>query len=265
MANTISYSKVVNAVNSMYEECGIQNPLQLPLEVIVNSKNIFLKEEEMDSAEGRIIMRGDVGIITINSKIEYPAKKRFVLAHEFGHFVLHKNVKKIFNDTEDTLNQWYQNNFGVEEIEANEFAAEFLMPSKLFYEECKGKKFGPEVIDYLCDKFQVSKTAAILRFAKRGNHPIFVVYCKDNKTKWWKKSDDFRYFHEFEYDKKPPGDSVAYEVFTSQSYYKDEERKQTIWKSTWFNLKANEKESIFYEYCLFVKAYNYSLSVIWED
>ncbi|MGA2623821.1 MAG: ImmA/IrrE family metallo-endopeptidase [Bacteroidota bacterium] len=258
-------SRAEIVASNVLEECGITDPLQLPVDVILNSKDLLIKEEEIDGAEGRIVMNETSGVITINSKIQIPTKKRFVLAHELGHFELHRNKTKIYNDDDDTLNRWYDAKFAVEETEANEFAAEFLMPSEIFHSECKGKKFGPEVIDYLASRFQVSKTAAILKFANRGNHPICIVYCKANRMKWWKKSDDFRYFLNFQRDHKPPGDSVAYEVFTTPNRYYDDEQKQNIWKSTWFELKHDERDKPFYEFCLFASSYNYTLSVIWED
>ena len=83
--------------------------------------------------------------------------------------------------------------------------------------------------------------------------------------KWWKRSDDFRYFLEFERDKNPPTDSVAYELFNTNKIYKGDELKQEIWKSTWFSLGNSTYDPKFYEYCLFVPSYNYSISVVWED
>lgn len=258
-------SKAVLAVKRLYEECGLIDPLDLSLETILNSKNIILKEEEMDGADGRIIMKENSAVITVNSKIDFVNKKRFAAVHELGHFELHKKNKNIYNDTEETFDQWYQTNFSAEEIEANEFAAEFLMPSEIFQRECKGKKFGPDVIEYLSNRFQVSKTAATLRFAKYGNYPVFVVNCKDNKMKWFKKSDDWHYYSLFEKDLPPPSGTVAYEVFTKRTIYPRNELKQDIWKSDWFVMKSGERDTKFYEYCLFVPSFNYSLSVIWED
>jgi hypothetical protein len=159
---------------------------------------------------------------------------------------------------------WYK--AGPHEMEANEFAAEFLMPSEMFHKECERKKFEPKVIEHLASRFQVSKTAAILKFVKRGNHPVFIMYCKDNKMKWWKKSEDFYHFCPFfQYNFPPPTGSVAYEVFNGTKTYYGDESKQDIWKSDWFQMRNDdEADSIFFEYCLYARTYNYTLSVIWE-
>lgn len=259
-------SKAITAVKKIYDECGITDPLQLSIEDVINSKNIVIKEEEIDGADGRILMNENSGVITINSKIDFPPKKRFILAHELGHFELHRNIKKGFSDNDETLNHSYQINFSVEEVEANEFAAEYLMPTELFYSECKGKVFNHKVIEHLANRFQVSKTAAILKFVKKdnGNHPIFVVCCQDNKMKWFKMSHDWRHYSLFSKGSPPPSGSVAFDVFKKGISYYGEEASQQIWKSDWFRMKDDEDESKFYEYCLFVPSLNYMISVIWE-
>jgi hypothetical protein len=176
---------------------------------------------------------------------------------------MHRKLVPIFIDTEEDLINWYK--AGPQEMAANEFASEFLMPSELFAKECERKKFSPSVIEHLASRFKVSKSAAILKFVKRGNHPVFIVYCKDNKMRWWKKSDDFLYYSKFESDTEPPAGTVAYELFTTNKVYFGDEKKQDIWKSDWFEMKDDEHDKRFYEYCLYVKSYNYTISVIWED
>ena len=258
--------KIELAVKRLYQECGMYDPLDLSIQDVIQSKNILIKEEGIDGADGRIVTNGDSAVITIDSKIEFESRKRFVLAHELGHYVLHRHNKKLFQDNSDTLNQWYHKVFGNEELEANEFAAEFLMPADIFIDECKGKIFKPEFVDYLAEGFEVSKTASILRYVQHGNYPVCIIYCKDNKMKWWKSSHDFKYYLEFNHNSPPPTDSVAFELFTTNAFYTGEERKQQIRKSTWLRLnKFNDRDTDFYEYCLFVPSYNYSISVIWED
>jgi Zn-dependent peptidase ImmA (M78 family) len=258
--------KAIAAVKKVYDECGVTDPLQLPIEVIIGSKNILIKEEEIDGADGRILMTGNSGVITLNSKIDFAPKKRFILAHELGHFEMHRHLKKGFSDNDETLNHSYQTNFNAEEVEANEFAAEFLMPTELFSKECHKKVFSHKVIEHLATRFQVSKTATILKFVKKdnGNHPIFVVCCQDNKMKWFKMSHDWRHYSLFQKGAPPPDGTVANEVFKKGISYYGEEASQQIWKADWFVTKDDEEEIKFFEYCLFVPSLNYMISVIWE-
>lgn len=259
-------NKAMAAVKQIYHECGIADPLEMTLETIISSKNILIKEEVIDGADGRILMKDNSGIITLNSAIDFYPKKRFILAHELGHFELHRNLKKGFCDNDETLNHSYQNNFSSEEVEANEFAAEFLMPTELFSKECRGQVFSHKVIEYLANRFQVSKTAAILKFIKKdnGNHPVFVVCCQNNKMKWFKKSDDWRYYSLFNRGLPPPPGTVAEEVFNKGISYYGEEASQQIWRCDWFVMNDGDENSKFFEYCLFVPSLNYMISVIWE-
>lgn len=257
------YSKTELVAKDILEQCGLDDPTELSLEEIILGRKAFYEEVPLKGKDGEIVSFGGNSIIQVNSSIPFETRKRFAAAHELGHYEMHRNLQHIFSDTEEDLMNWYK--AGPQEMEANEFAAEFLMPSEVFYNECIGKKFSPDVIEHLANRFKVSKTATILKFVKRGNHPVVVVYCKDNKMKWWKASQDFCYFLEFERDKTPPVGSVAYELFTTKKKYSGDELKQDIWKSDWLRMRNDhEADSRFFEYCLFVKSFNYSISVIWE-
>jgi Zn-dependent peptidase ImmA (M78 family) len=87
-------SKAVAAVQKLYHECGLTEPLELPIETIIKSKNILIKEEEIDGADGRILMKENSGIITVNSNISFYPRKRFILAHELGHYDLQTMTKR---------------------------------------------------------------------------------------------------------------------------------------------------------------------------
>lgn len=257
------YTKAELVAKKVLEECGLDDPTEYAISEIILGRKAFYEESPLNGKEGEIVSVGNRSIIQVNSNIQFEAKKRFAAAHELGHYEMHRDIQPIFSDTEEDLMNWYK--AGPQEIEANEFAAEFLMPSEVFYNECARKRFGPDVIEYLANRFHISKTAAILKFVHRGNHPVVIVYCLDNKMKWWKTSKDFRYFLEFERDKTPPTGSVAFELFTTKKTYSGDELKQDIWKSDWLRMKDDdEPDSRFFEYCLFVKSFNYSISVIWE-
>ena len=257
------YTKAEYKAQQVLKDCGIVNPADVSLKIVIMSRGAFYEETSLKGKEGEIVSVGSRSFIAVNSDILFESKKRFVAAHELGHYeLMHNSLEPIISDKEEDFLKWYKG--GEHEIEANEFAAEFLMPTEIFHAECSKYKFSPQVIDFLSEKFKVSKTSTLLRFVKRGNHPVFLVYCKDNKMKWFKRSDDFRYYCDFHVDSPPPTGSVAYELFKNNIRYTGEERAQEVWKSDWFTMRETEQDSTFYEYCLFVKEYGYSLSLIWE-
>jgi Zn-dependent peptidase ImmA (M78 family) len=249
----------------LLERYGIDDPTEIPLDVIARGIGAYYEERPLNNSEGRMISFGDKALITINSNISIPGKKRYAIAHEIGHFEMHRNSIPLIVDTEDNFVDWLKT--GPHEKEANEFAAEFLMPRDVFAKECKGKgkRLSPELIRSLAARFQTSLTSTLMRYVEFGNHEVCLVYCKDNKMGWFKKSTDFHHFLNFQSGQHPPTGSVAYEMFTKKTYYEDSDQKQQVWKSDWFVLKDDEPDLPFFEFCVYVPTYHYSLSLIWEE
>jgi len=252
------------AAQKMMSECGIDDPTNIPLDLIIYGRGATLIEKPLNNSEGRIVFGKTKGIITVNSDIAYEGKRRFVIAHELGHFELHRSLMPVHNDTDATL-EFFQN--GHQETEANEFASELLMPENLFRDECASKKFSPELLRYLAERFQTSITSTAYKYFELGDHPICLFYSYNNQIKYWKRPEDYPHFIIDRIKLPPPEDSVAAEFFNENKLYRKEESKQQIWKSTWFELKdwESDNEFKFYEYCIITPKYNTVLSIVWEE
>jgi hypothetical protein len=157
--------------------------------------------------------------------------------------------------------------FGKQELEANEFASELLMPEKLFLKEAKGKKFTPLLIQQLAERFNTSLTATVFRYLQFGElHPICLVFIENGIVKYWKKSENLKVWLGDFTRLSPPFDSVAAEYIKKdyEFLYKLDEKAQTVSKSTWFTLNDDE-DTEFYEYCIPTRKHKTILSIIWED
>jgi Zn-dependent peptidase ImmA (M78 family) len=73
-------------------------PSDLTLEEIAGVLGILIKDEQIQGSEGRILMKGQSAIITISSDITKPGRINFILGHEIGHFLLHKDAAPLFSD-----------------------------------------------------------------------------------------------------------------------------------------------------------------------
>jgi Zn-dependent peptidase ImmA (M78 family) len=257
-------SKGKYVAQKLMSECGIDDPTEFPLDIIVSGRGATLIEKPLQNSEGRIVFGTDSAIITINSEIPYEGKKRFVIAHELGHFEMHRNLITIHNDTDATL-EFFKN--GHQETEANEFASELLMPEHLFIKECKDKKFSPDLLRQLSERFQTSITSVAYKYFELGYHPICLFYSHNNQVKYWKRPENYSHFINDRTRLTPPEDSVAFEFFEKRKIYSKENSKQQIWKSTWFDLKHWEDDNNyrFYEYCIITPRYNTVLSIVWEE
>lgn len=252
------------AAQKLMKECGIHDPTEIPLDLIVFGRGATLIEKPLNNSEGRIVFGNKTALITVNSKIEYSGKKRFVTAHELGHYEMHRNVIAVHNDTDATLEFFKSGN---QETEANEFASELLMPEALFKKECEGKKFGPDLLRSLSERFQTSITSVTYRYFEYGPHPICLFYSHNNKVVYWKRPENYPYFIIDRTRLAPPDDSVAMEFFKDGKIYPKNQSKQQIYKATWFDTKEWEDENKykFFEYCIVTQKYNTVLSVVWEE
>src|SRR5205809_3712757 len=133
-------SNQVLAARELLINCGIDDPSEISIEDLITFHDGIVQEVPLDNCDGRMVMKNGKSIVSLNSNIEYPQKKRFVLAHELGHIILHGGNEATFSDDYTTL-EAYKN--GPQEIEANEFASELLMPEPLFKAACFKKKFSP--------------------------------------------------------------------------------------------------------------------------
>lgn len=245
-------------------ENGFSDLSDIPLELIAAGLGATIIEKPISYADGRIVFGARKTIITINSNIEYPGKRRFTIGHEIGHLCMHREHFLVHNDTDATLEYFKAGN---QETEANEFASELIMPEKRFKEISDEYEFGPELLRHLADYFKSSITSVAYRYFKFGNHPICLVYSHANKVKYWMRPNRYDHFIKDCTSLNPPSDSVAAEFFTKGKIYDKKESKQTIWKSTWFELKyrENDNDFNFYEYCIVTSKYDTVLSVIWEE
>jgi Zn-dependent peptidase ImmA (M78 family) len=256
---------------NVLDDCGHDEITNMPMDLFVAGLNATLIEEALTNCDGKIIFGNSKAIIKVNSQIQFQERKRFVIAHEVGHLIMHKNMRlpddsftnfNIIAGMEKALKN------GNQELEANEFASELLMPEKLFLKEAGKKKFTPLLIKQLSERFKTSLTAAIFRYLQFDLHPICLVFIENGKVKYWKKSDGLKVWLQDYTRLAPPSDSVAGEYIQGgyEFIYKLEDKVQTIKKSTWFNLNQyNDEDTDFYEYCIPSKRYKTILSIIWED
>jgi Zn-dependent peptidase ImmA (M78 family) len=131
-------------------------------------------EDRMDRSISGLLYRGDEAVIIGVNANHPPRRQRFTVAHEIGHYLLHKgravvldHVRMNFRDaTSSTATDF-------EEIQANAFAAELLMPRDAVFAQAK-RLSAPEdgtdatVVRDLADIFEVSEQAMEYRLINLG-------------------------------------------------------------------------------------------------
>ena len=102
-------------------------------------------------------------VIVINN-LQSPLRQRFTLAHEFGHYSLHRdNLEGKHQDT-TLFRDANEDSLGIE-YAANDFAAELLIKKKKFESAIKSGTNTPKQLSAL---FQVTEKAILYRAYKLG-------------------------------------------------------------------------------------------------
>ena len=195
-------------------------------------------------------------------------KGRFTLAHELGHYFIPQHRKGLIDGT---LKPHGSTNYLTNicnwslEREADAFASVLLMPTTSVKDYIKGRPFHFSLIDEIATKYQVSKSAAALRFKEIGNTPILVVYAIDGKISWVSYSSDFP-FHRLRYGCEK-GDRVPENTVIGSYFYdfdnSDCRKEETVYAQDCFDTRnVEENERVFLEYCIEYK--NRAISVFWE-
>ena len=122
--------------------------------------NVYYVDWE-DSMSGKIERdserAGESGYAIFVNKNHHPNRRRFTIAHEIAHFVLHQDQigDGIFDDA------MYRSGLPQKaEFEANRLAADILMPWHLLSKAMDAPGY---TVESLADLFQVSKSAMSIR------------------------------------------------------------------------------------------------------
>ena len=169
------YDWVIESAHEVLACHGV-NSAPVNIEQIIRNENIYIFEnKELIGISGASLINNGNRIIVINNQ-EFPTRRRFTMAHELGHLILHQD--RIFNFDENDVSVFYRNEDSskgeyVREIEANLFAAALLMPENLIVEEIQDANLeesplDEDNIDGFAKKFDVSVQAMTIRLTKLG-------------------------------------------------------------------------------------------------
>lgn len=127
-----SRKEIASMAAALLRDCRIAEP-PVPVEHIALQSNIKIARSAAEWSESGFLLRdsGNV-IIGINSR-NSPKRQRFTIAHELGHWLLHDDKRLI---VDEAVRVYRRNNVSSQasdeqEMEANSFAAELLMPEPM--------------------------------------------------------------------------------------------------------------------------------------
>ena len=161
-----SFEKLRPKVQEILNQNCITDP-PVPVEELAEVLDTRVRYSPFDGELAGMLYR-DEGqrIIGVNS-FHHPNRQRFTIAHELGHLCLHKgnvHIDRTFGVKRRDENSSLA--IDPEEIEANRFAAELLMPYDMLMTDLEDREIDLEEesdIIELAERYQVSVQAMTLR------------------------------------------------------------------------------------------------------
>lgn len=116
---------------------------------------------------------------------------RFTLAHELGHFLLHRDKKDSFQCSEMDMLNWSDEEKNIES-QADLFASYLLMPLDDYREQVT-TTIDLDLFSHCADRYGVSLTAAILKWLDHTDQKAVLVMSNDGFMKWaWSSKSAFK-------------------------------------------------------------------------
>ncbi|WP_247345625.1 ImmA/IrrE family metallo-endopeptidase [Bradyrhizobium sp. 61] len=129
--------------------------------------------------------------IFYNDAIKSEGRINFTLAHEFGHYLVHRTLyPNGFRCGEQDVVRW-DSEYGQIEHQANVFAANILMPLDDYRRQIKADaRVDLDTIAQCADRYRVSLIAAVLRWLSYTTRRAVLVVSRDGYILWARSSSE---------------------------------------------------------------------------
>jgi Zn-dependent peptidase ImmA (M78 family) len=166
-----SNHRIRQIVRGILADNGIGRP-PIPVDRIAQSFGVRINRDKYEGDLSGIMYRDEHDAIIGVNTYHHPNRQRFTIAHELAHYLLHRGkavyVDKNYPVMVNLRNEVSSKAEDIEEIEANRFAAELLMPYEFLYEDLERHKVdlendSDEGVRALAQKYKVSEQAMRFR------------------------------------------------------------------------------------------------------
>ncbi|MBX9685877.1 MAG: ImmA/IrrE family metallo-endopeptidase [Candidatus Obscuribacterales bacterium] len=168
-------SRAEKLATKIWEESGKMMPVDVVKIATMHKIRVHTEDLE-DDVSGMMVTCEDGSVSIVVNSGHHKNRHRFSIAHELGHYFLHRAMSPIFVDSNKVFFRDARAAEGnnKQEIEANAFAAELLMP------ETKVRQYFPssfslmeveqlaDDIEKVAKKFGVSSAALSIRLHRLG-------------------------------------------------------------------------------------------------
>lgn len=249
---------------TLLHELSLKTPPIRPREIVKQLQVLLHEVDAADRFDGWILQIDGSAAICINRAIASEPRKSFTVAHELGHFRLswHNRQPQCLRQDIETLHS-----VKTEEAEANEFAAELLMPEDMVCPLVEGGEIGLGGIQQIADTFETSFTSSAYRYISFTPYPAALVICEQRKIKHVSLSD---VLHQTRRPFAARGmvlsqNSLAVDFFDSSgNVTKTAMDRYTVLPSVWFP-EAGDTDFTCFEETRGLPALKQTVSLVWIE
>ncbi|MFC3110091.1 ImmA/IrrE family metallo-endopeptidase [Undibacterium arcticum] len=228
--------------------------IQNDLSAYVKKAEAKLRKEELSDGESGFTVTKANGqhVITVNS-LESEERQRFTVCHEIAHIVLK------LPSLHDELPSWSYAKRDINEVTCDIFAAELLMPYKMWKDKVPKEEPSITVIEYMAAEFKTSFPAAASRYANLADIPCAFVTMERGMVRYAARSTSLRRALAWIPPKTPiPAGSVAHRLRAAGiTHIETDEVAQDVWFENW------EKGVDLYEMARHYHRFDTTVALLW--
>jgi len=235
----------------------LQLPPRIDLDALARDLRLGIFEVDSKSFDGALLRssRKRTGRILLRRGFREDGRRRFTIAHEIGHYLLHGNMQKPCSPL--VIESW-RNNQPKPELEADTFASELLLPTNDVV-GCVAKRWPSlQVVSDIAGTFGTSMMAAARKFCDVAPQACAVVWSTKRQIRWFHSSPTFTHFIQ-------PGKQVGFDTQASRAF--DGKtlpgEMEEVPAEDWINSTWLRKEAVVSEQSQSVPFYEGCLSLVW--
>lgn len=200
-----------------------------------------------------------IGTILIRDSIRESGRKAFTLAHEIGHFVIPGHERADLVCTADDIDNWTDETKDLER-EADEFAAELLMPVAKVQPMIRSERPSLALIERIAHDSNASISAAGRRFCDLTSERCAFVWSTKGVVSWSKCSQEFGY-KIYRNSEIAPG-TYAFDCFQGEQV---PNKPEPVHAELWLPKEKLIPGSQLQEHSRFLRWYESAISLLWID
>jgi hypothetical protein len=236
---------------------ALQLPSRVDLQALAQELGLSISEVDCDSFDGALL-RGNnrpLGRILVKSAIREIGRKRFTVAHEIGHFMLHRE-QQISCSSMD-IERWGSEREDPER-QADNFASELLLPSREVLKQVGDNWPSFQLITSVAEFFGTTLTATARKYCDVASQACALVWSVNREIRWMHPSPRFIHW-------VPVGQEISSGTFAAQVFEGKATpgEMQEVAAGEWISSSYLLQDAVIWEQSVPMPSYRGCLSLLW--